>query len=591
MLALRTRFAHAVHVTAQHPKSPLLRRLLPGATALRNYPRAAVRPDAVAGLTVFAYLVPQVLAYSGLVGVPPAAGLATAFVALLAYALLGSSRLLSAGPESTTALMAGVAVAPYVSQFGAVQAIGALTLLVAAWMLLGRVLHLGVVARLLSRPILLGYMAGTGALMIGSQLGRLGRTSSSGETLYDQLATFAGTLDTVHAPTLGLGVAVLVALFVLPLVLPRIPAALVTIVVVTALSAVFALGDGGIVVLGAADAGGLVWSPPHWNQGLFGALLLPALGIAIVAYSDDMLTARGFAARGERVDADAELLALSGANAMAALVGGYPASASASRTAIAAAAGAHTRAYTFTVAGGVFAVMWFAGPLFADLPVAALAAVVVWAASRMIDIPAWRDLARFRGSEFALALATAIGAAVFGLLAGIGIAVALGTMDLLVRLARPHEAVQGFAPGHAGMHDIEDHPGAVTVPGLLIYRYDAPLFFGNVDDFRDEFATAMATHQPRWVILNVEAMMHVDFTACGVLRALIDDLQDAGIAFGLARLKHDLRVQLLAGGVMDVIAEEMVFDTLPSVVNAYGVAHPEVALPRIPPPGRPFESE
>lgn len=568
-------------------------RWLPGVSVLRHYQRIWLRGDLLAGLTVLAYLVPQVLAYSGLTGLPAVTGLTTALVGLMVYSLLGSSRVASIGPDATTALMVGLVLIPALPGRDPAGVLATLTLMVAFWFLVGRVLQLGALSRLLSQPILLGYLAGTATLMITSQLGRFTRTQSDGETAIAQVRDFAAAMNRTDVITVSVGVATLVLLVILPRLAPRAPAALIAITAVTVGSAALGWSDDGLVTLGELPVGTPHVTLPLIDLVLLGQLALPALGIALVAFSDVTLTARAFARRGEHVDSTTEMTAMAGVNAAVAVVGGYPASASGSRTAIAVASGAQTQAHALITALGVLLVMLIAGPLFSALPLASLAALVIWAASRMVAWRDWADLARFRRSELAVAALTAAGTAVFGILPGIGIAVALGTIDLLVRLSWPHDAVLGFAPGLAGLHDVDDYPGSVTIPGLLMYRYDAPVFFGNADPFVQQLHSTIDAQNPTplWVLLNVETTMHVDFTACLALRQAIADVQARGMRFGLIRLKHDLRAQLEAGGVMAVVDDDMLFDTQSAAIHAFAAAHPEIPMPPLPPSGQPFRPD
>ena len=274
---------------------------------------------------------------------------------------------------------------------------------------------------------------------------------------------------------------------------------------------------------------------------------------------------------GEVIDANQELLALGVSNAGAGLLRGFPISSSGSRTALALAAGAHTQAYSLTALASVLGVLLFARPVLASFPEAALGALVVYAALRLIDVQAFRRLAAFRRSEFALALATCAGVLVFDILYGVLAAVGLSVAELLWRVGRPHDAIQGLVPGLAGMHDVDDYPQADTIPGLVVYRYDAPLFFANAQDFRRR-ALAAAAQSPdpvRWFVLNVEANVEVDFTALEAVDALREELTRSGAVFALARVKQDLLARLQSFGLAEKIGADRLFPTLPTAVAAY----------------------
>lgn len=557
---------------------------------MRAYDRSWLRPDAIAGLTVLAYLVPQVLAYSGLVGVPPLSGLTTAVIALVLYALLGTSRVLSVGPEAGVALMAGLVLAPLVASDPehAVGITAAMTLLVGAWLLLGAAMRLGVLSQLLTRPILTGFMSGEAVLMIASQLGHATRAESGGATVLEQVDTFLHHLDDVHAPTVAVACATFVALLVLPLLHRAIPAPLVVVVLAAAGSAMFAGSSAGLQELGAIPEGLPALTLPYVTTSTWQTLVLGSLGIALLAFSTGVVVARGFAASGEEVVANRELLGFGAVNVASAFVGGFPSSGSGSRSAIADGAGQRSQVSGLITATGILVIVPISRPLLEHLPQAALAGIVVWAATRLVSVPDFVRLWQFRRVEFAIALATAVGTAAFGILPGIGLAVALSGVQILVALSRPHEAIQGYVVGKAGFHDVDDYPDHVTVDGLLIYRYDGPLMAYNRDDFQINVAKAVREYDPRWVLLNVEANMFVDYSACEMLHFVITGLQREGRTVALARLKHDLRTELEAAGVMELIGDRC-YETLPQAIKAYHEAYPEIVLPPVPAPGEPFD--
>jgi MFS superfamily sulfate permease-like transporter len=291
-----------------------------------------------------------------------------------------------------------------------------------------------------------------------------------------------------------------------------------------------------------------------------------------VGYTDTVLTARAFASpRDRRIDANQELLALGAANLGAGLVRGFPISSSASRTALAVAAGGRSQAYSLVALAAVATVLLAAGSLLARFPTAVLGAIVAYAAVRLVDLAGFRRLAAFRRTELLLALAALAGVLVVGILPGVLAAIGLSVAEMLRRVARPHDAVQGFVPGLAGMHDIDDYPQATTVPGLMVYRYDSPLFFANAEDFQRR-ALGAVDAQPEpvdWFVLNAEANVEVDSTGLAALDSLRADLTHRGVVFALARVKQDLLVALAAYGLTAVIGPDRIFPTLPTAVAAY----------------------
>jgi SulP family sulfate permease len=546
--------------------------LLPAWTV--GYHRGWLRGDLVAGVTVTAYLIPQVMAYAEVAGLPAVTGIWASVGALLAYALLGSSPQLSVGPESTTALMTAAALGAVsigsADEYAAFAA--ALALVVAVICVLARLARLAFVAELLSRPVLVGYMAGVACLMVVSQLGKLTGISVDAEGFVNELAYVVRHLDDVHVPTLLLALTTLALLLVGSAIAPRAPMALIGMVAAAAATSWLDLAAHGVSVIGSIPAGLPTPSLPGVDAHDLVTLVPAALGVAFVGYTDNILTGRAFAhRRQQRVDPRRELVALGAANLASGLMHGFPVSSSGSRTAIADSAGARTQLTAVcTVATTVLALVALR-PVLASFPNAALGAVVVYAATRLVDVPEFRRLAAFRRSEVLLALATTAGVLFVGVLPGVLVAIGLSVFDLMRRVARPHDAVEGFVPNLAGMHDIADYPDATVVPGLVVYRYDSPLFFANAEDFRVRVLDAVASaEQPvHWLVLNTEAIIEVDSTAIDTLERVREHLERHGTILALARIKQDLRDQLARTGLLDRIGEDHLFLTLPTAVEAY----------------------
>jgi high affinity sulfate transporter 1 len=548
--------------------------ILPGLAQFRGYQRDWLRGDLVAGVTVAAYLVPQVMAYATVAGLPPVVGLWAALVPMAVYAVLGSSRQLSVGPESTTALMTATALAPLAAGDAGRYAVlaAAAALIVGAICFVAGLVRLGFLAELLSRPVLIGYMAGVAVIMVASQLGKITGVEVKGEEFLDQMRSFIAGLHSVHWPTIVLALSVLAVLLVLAWLTPRIPGPLIAMLGAAFVVSVFSLHHNGIKVIGEIPTGLPVPGVAGIPFSDLTAMVIPAAGVALVAFSDNVLTARIFAVRhGEDIDANAELRALGVCNVGAGLMHGFPVSSSGSRTALGDTVGSRTQLYSLVMLVAVLAVMLFGRGVLAAFPAAALGALVVYAALRLVDVREFKRLARFRRSELILALATTAAVLVFGVLYGVFFAIALSIADLLRRVARPHDAIQGFVPGVAGMHDIDDYPEADLVPGLLVYRYDAPLFFANAENFRGR-AMAAVNDFPgpvEWFVLNAEANVEVDLTALDAVDELRAELERRGIMFAMARVKQDLRDQLEAAGLIDKIGEDRIFMTLPTAVEAY----------------------
>ena len=548
--------------------------LLPGVDQARGYRRAWLRGDVLAGVTVAAYLVPQVMAYAEVAGLPPVTGLWVIMGSLAVYALLGSSRQLSVGPESTTALMTAAAVAPLAAGDPgryAVLAAG-LALVVAALCLLAWIARLGFLADLLSKPVLVGYLAGVAVIMVVSQLGKITGMAVEGDGAMQEVGYVLTSLDQVHGPTLLVAVTVLAFLLVLGRLLPRAPVPLIGMLLAAVAVAVLSLEDVGVTLIGDVPQGLPRPSLPDVTVADLQTLLLPAVGVLLVGYSDNVLTARAFAGRNRySIDANQELLALGAANLTAGAVQGFPVSSSGSRTVIADAMGARTQLYSLVALGGVVATLLVLGPVLAAFPTAALGALVVYAAIRLVDVAEFRRIARFRRSELLIALTTTVAVLVLGVLYGVLAAVAVSIADLLRRVARPHDGILGYVPGVAGMHDVDDYPQAALLPGLVVYRYDSPLFFANAENFKRRALDAVRTAQPpaQWFVLNVEAVVEIDVTGVDALEEVREELEAAGVVFALARVKQDLAVDLDAAGLTARVGADRIFFTLPTAVHAY----------------------
>ena len=541
-------------------------------TQLGGYRRAWLRGDVLAGMTVAAYLVPQVMAYAEVAGLPTIAGLWAMLPCLVLYALLGSSRQLSVGPESTTALLTASIVAPlaagHADRYAGIAA--ELALVFGAFCVIAWLLRLGFVAELLSRPVLVGYIAGVAIIMAAGQLGKIAGVAVSGRTIWSKIASLARHVDEVRPASVLVAAVTVAVLVVLRRVWPGGPGALVAVAVSTALVALAGLERHGVAVVGRLT-GGL----PHPDlPPLTGIqnLLLPAVGILVVGYTDNILTARSFAARGGyEIDANQEFLALGACNVGSALVHGFPVSSSASRTALGDAAGSRSQAYSLTALITVLLTLAFLRPVLAHFPSASLGGLVVYAAFRLIDVADFRRLARFRRRELLLALAAGAGVLTFDILYGVLFAVGVSIVELLSRVARPHDAVLGSVPGLAGMHDVDDYPTAEEIPGLLVYRYDSPLFFANAQDFQRR-ALAVAAERAddlAWFVLNVEAIVEVDITGLDALESVRAQLVRRGVTVALARVKQDLLDDLQAYGLADSIGADRLFPTLPTAVAAY----------------------
>ncbi|WOB45600.1 solute carrier family 26 protein [Thermoleptolyngbya oregonensis NK1-22] len=547
---------------------------MPGLHRLRAYRRDWLRGDVLAGVTVAAYLIPQCMAYGELAGVGPVAGLWAILPPMLIYAVLGSSPQLSVGPESTTAVMTAAAIAPLLASspqsYPTLAAL--LALLVGLVCIAGSLLRLGFLANLLSKPILIGYMAGVALIMIGGQLGKISGVAIQSDNVFGQFGEFFSQLDQIHRPTFLLSLLVLAFLFGIQRRWRTAPGPLLAVLLATTAVALLDLERQGLAVVGEIPAGLPHLALPLASLSELPALLGAAVGIAVVGYSDNVLTARAFATRnGYEINANQELLALGAANLGTGLMQGFPVSSSGSRTVIGDSLGSKSQLFSLVAFGVVIVVLLFLRPLLALFPKAALGAIVIYAATKLIEIPELKRLRRFRQSEFLLAIATLFGVLLTDILVGVAIAVGLSVIDLFARITRPHDAVLGTVPDVPGLHDIDDWPGATTIPGLVIYRYDAPLCFANAEDFKQRALGAIAAERVpvEWFVLNTEAIAEIDITAADMLSEFCDELASRHITFALARVKQDLYAQLRRSGLLEKIGTDRIYLTLHTAIAGF----------------------
>lgn len=561
---------------------PLWQRLVPGVLIMRNYQRGWIKGDVIAGITVAAYLIPQVMAFASIVGLPAVAGLWAVLGPMAIYFVLGTSRKMSIGPESTTVLMTAAGISALVGAAGGpehmAEVAALLAIAVGAVCLIGYVGRLGFLTRLLSRPVLVGYLLGIALLMFISQLSEVTKVETSGEQSWQEVASFFQNIHNAHIPTVLMALAVFVLLFLARWIAPKFPAPLLVLLVAAGAVSVFGLDRYDLEVIGEIPRGLPELRLPDFSTVDIWALMPYAVGIAIVGFSDNILTARAFAAeKDEPIDANQELLALGAANIANGLFQGFPVSTSGSRTVLGNTAGAKTQVHSLVVIAIVVMVLLFAGPVLESFPEAALGALVMYAAVQLIDIEELRRIARFRKSELIITAATALALTLFGVLVGIGFAIALSILDLIRRITSPYADVLGYAPGVAGMHSLDDYPDSQPVEGLVVFRYDSPIFFANADDFsaRAKQAIDRSPHPIRWFLLNAEANTEMDLTAVDALEKLRVDLESQGIRFAMARVKQNLSRSLAPTGFIKSVGKQYVFTTLPTAVRAYAAEFDE----------------
>jgi high affinity sulfate transporter 1 len=546
--------------------------LLPGLGEIRRYERGWLRADIVGGLTVGAMLVPQSMAYAELAGLAPEYGFYAVMGALVVYALVGTSRHLGVGPEPGTAILAATGVGAIAAGDSAryVALMAGLALVVAAICVVAAAARLGFIASVLSKPILVGYITGVGLTLLSSQIAGFTGVPIEAERLFPRFRELAGSLDQVHLGTTAVGAATLALILVLRRSAPTAPGALIGVVAATVVVAVFGLDGHGIALVGDIPTGLPVPGLPDVSVGDVGRLLPVAAGIALVGYSDNVLTARSVAARhGYRIDANQELLALGLTNLTAGLSQGFPVSSSASRTAVPASLGTRTQLVSLVASASVVATVLVLAPALGKIPRAALAAVIVSAAIAILDVPGYRALWRVGREEAVLAAVAALGVVVFDVLVGVLVAVSLSIVVAFYRIARPHDAVLGDYPGLDGWVGVDRYPEAVTERGLVVYRFDAPLFFVNADRFRSrvELALDESPGEEEWLVLDFEGIGALDATALDTLADLVDDVDVDVVA--VARANDAVLDRLARAGLVEPAGRVRVFPTINGAVRAY----------------------
>ena len=533
----------------------------PGVDTARHYERAWLLPDLRAGLVVTALLIPAGMGYAEVAGLPPQTGLYATIVPLLAYAVFGPSRILVLGPDSALAPIIAAAILPLAlgDEPRAVALAGLLAIMVGAILLLGGILRLGFVTDLLSKPIRVGYLNAVAVLVIISQVPKLlGFSIESTAPFPDVAAIVEGVAaGEVQPLALAFGLGSLAVILVLTWMRSPVPGVLVAVVAATALTAILGLADELPVVgalpqgLPAPALGGLEWAD-------VAALILPAAGIALVAFTDTAVLSRTFAARrGETVSGSGEMAAIGAANVAGGLLGGFPISASASRTPVAEQAGARTQLTGVVSAVLIVAFMLLVPGLTDFLPSATLAAVVIAAAARLVDVRGFVRLVRMDKVDAFLSLAAFLGVLVFGVLEGIAVAIGLSLLAFVNQAWRPYRAELGRVTGLRGYHDLSRNPEAERIPGLVIVRFDAPLFFANGGIFEDFVRSRVKAAGPgiHTVILAAEPITDIDTTAIDELVELDDWLARRGIRLVIAEMKDPVVDVLRDYGVFERFAD------------------------------------
>jgi high affinity sulfate transporter 1 len=550
---------------------------LPGLRTLLSYKAAWLPRDLVAGLVLTALLVPAGMGYAEASGLPPIHGLYATMIPLIAYALFGPSRILVLGPDSSLAPLIAVSVVPLAAgdPGQAVALAGTLALLAGIINMAAGLLRFGFITDVLSKPVRYGYMNGIALTVLVGQLPKLFGFSVDADSLVGEVTGFLGGVadGETNSLALGIGLTCLAVILGFKRWLAKVPGVLVAVVAATVVVGALELADRyDLSVVGPLPQGLPSFALPDLSPSNLATLAGGALGIALVSFADTSVLSRTFAIRGGyKVNPNQEMVALGTANVATAFFQGFPISSSSSRTPVAEQAGAKTQLTGIVGAAAIALMLLFAPNLVQNLPSSALAAVVIAASLSLVEVEGVRKLWHVRRTEFVLSIACLLGVAFLGVIEGIFIAVALSLLNFIRRAWRPYDTVLGRVDGLKGYHDVTRYPDARRVPGLVLFRWDAPLFFANAEIFGLDVREAVATSPTpaRWIVVAAEPVTDVDTTAADVIEGLHDDLAAAGVELHFAEVKDPVKDRLARYGLIEQLGVERFHPTVGTAVDAY----------------------
>lgn len=550
-----------------------LARWVPGLDSLLHYRRAWFRPDVQAGLSVAAIQIPTAIAYAQIAGFPPQVGLYACILPMLIYALIGSSRQLMVGPDAATAAMVAAAITPLAA--GDPQRLVDLSMIVAIMVglfsIVAGLARAGFIASFLSRPILVGYLNGIGLSLLVGQLGKLFGYEAATSGFVAAILALLENLLHIHWPTLILGSLSLLLMVLLPRRFPQLPGALCGVLLASLAAALLGLDRYGVELLGEVPAGLPQLSWPQTSLEELKSLLRDATGITVVSFCSAMLTARSFAARhGYSINANHEFVALGLANIGAGVSQGFAISGADSRTAVNDMVGGKTQLVGVVAALVIAATLLLLNKPLGWVPMPALGAVLLLAGWGLIDVQALKGFWKLSRFEFSLCLLTTVGVLSVGVLPGIFVAVSIAVLRLLYYTYRPSDAVLGWMHGIDGQVELAKYPQATTLPGLVIYRFDAPLLFFNADYFKQRvLAVVDGSERPNAVLLNAEAMTNLDISGLATLHEVQQILKAQGVHLSLARVTGQTLDLLQRSSMLGEIKPPLVFSSVRSGVSAY----------------------
>ena len=543
-------------------------------STLPGYRLAGLRQDLPAGLALTALLVPQGMAYATLAGLPAVTGLYTTVACLTAYALVGPSRILVLGPDSSVSPLIFAALVPLGGTDDPATAValaGMLAVLVGLMEIALGVARFGFVASLLSKPVQIGYLNGLALVIIAGQLPILFGFSTDATSFAGDVSAFVRGLDATDTEALLVGLGTLAVLIGAAFLPARVPGVLIAVVGATVVVGVFDLAAQGVPVVGHLPQGLPRPTLPWTDVTDVGPLALAAVGIVLVSLADTIAVSTAFAARrGEHVDPDREIVAVGTANVAAGFLRGFAVSASSSRTAVAEQSGATSQVAGLIGAAAVATMLVADAGLLRDLPLSALAAVVIVAAFHLVDVRTLRRLAHARPTSVVLSVAATLGVVLLGVLQGVIVAVGLSILFFFRRFWWPEDEMLGRVYGLRGWHSVDRFPQAQTLPGILLYRFEAPLFFANAAVFQERIRELVRTADPpvEYIVLQCEAITDIDVTAADALASLHDELEAQGIEMVFVELRDRLRDLLVAYDVYGKVDEGPFYRSVKEALKA-----------------------
>ena len=560
-------------------------RYLPILEWLPSYQRAWLTPDAIAAFTVWALLVPEAMGYASLAGMPPETGLYAAPLALLAYAIFGTSRQLLVGPSSTVAIVSFSTVSVLADR-GSEEFIAltiVLALMVGAILVICGAARLGWVSDFMAKPVLDGFVIGLAMTVALGQLDKVFRVEANGENFWMELGDLVSNLGDTHLETALVGLGALALLFIMAKYAPRLPGALVVVVLGILVVPLFGLDDRGVHVIGDIPAGLPDFGLPDFSaiEGSDVVGLLPgAFGIALVAYAESVAIARRYAAKYKyEIDPNQELIAVGLASAGSGFSGAFVVNGSLSRTAAGDVSGQKSQMAALIGVVLVLVTLVAFTWLFEDLPEAILAAIVIHAVWHLIDFNKFREFYRVSPSTALVAGVCTLGVLTVDILGGLIIAIVLSLGIVIYRASRPNIPRLGKNPDEDVYRDLDEHPENQAVPGLVILRIDAELFFANAQRFRDRVRQLVEEAEPpaRAVLVDAEAVYRLDLTAADMLKELAGELEEESVELLFARVKHPVREMMRRSGVEETVGSSVFFLRVSDGVEEYQRRHPEVS--------------